>query len=190
MKKLIALFGPSGCGKDTVKKNILNNNFNWNSVVPCTTRPKREREKDGESYHFLSVEQFTSFVLDGEMLEATEFNDWFYGTLEDDIKENTVNIGVFNLEGLNILLTVPSLKILPIYIHSDDKTRLLRALSREKVPNCSEICRRFLADKNDFSQCDLPEATFVFNNNDNAHKDANYLGEEIVEYANNFFKGN
>lgn len=188
MKKLIALFGPSGCGKDTVKKNILNNNFNWNSVVPCTTRPKREREKDGESYHFLSVEQFTSFVLEGAMLEATEFNDWFYGTLEDDIKENTINIGVFNLEGLNILLTVPSLKILPVYIHSDDKTRLLRALSREKVPNCSEICRRFLADKNDFSQCDFPEATFVFNNNDNAHENANYLGEEIVEYANNFFK--
>ena len=188
-KKLIALFGPSGCGKDTIKKNILNNNLNWNNIIPCTTRPKRANEKDGVNYYFLTNEEFTSSVLNGEMLEAAESNNWFYGTEEKRIKNNIINIGIFNIEGLTILLSVPSLKILPVYIHTDDKTRLIRALSREEVPNCTEICRRFLADKKDFSQCDFPEETFLFNNNTDSHKYSNYLGEEIVEYAKIFFDG-
>ena len=188
-KKLIALFGPSGCGKDTIKKNILNNNLNWNNIIPCTTRPKRANEKDGINYYFLTNEEFTASVLNGEMLEAAEFNNWFYGTEEKRIKNNIINIGIFNIEGLTILLSVPCLKILPVYIHTDDKTRLIRALSREEFPNCTEICRRFLADKKDFYQCDFPEETFVFNNNTDSHKYSNYLGEEIVEYAKIFFDG-
>ena len=188
-KKLIALFGPSGCGKEKKKKNILNNNLNWNNIIPCTTRPKRANEKDGINYYFLTNEEFTSSVLNGEMLEAAEFNNWFYGTEEKRIKSNIINIGIFNIEGLTILLSVPSLKILPVYIHTDDKTRLIRALSREEVPKCTEICRRCLVDKKDFSQCDFPEETFVFNNNTDSHKYSNYLGEEIVEYAKTFFDG-
>ena len=80
MKRIVALFGPSGCGKDTIKKSILDNNPQWNNIIPCTTRPKREGEQADISYHFLTEEQFAQEVLNGNMMEATSFNDWFYGT--------------------------------------------------------------------------------------------------------------
>ena len=51
----------------------------------------------------------------------------------------------------------------PVYIYATDKMRLLRSLSREKNPNCHEICRRFLADEKDFD--DINFAYITFNNN-------------------------
>lgn len=73
--KIIALFGKSGAGKDTIQKRLTEKLVNAHGIVSCTTRPIREKEKDGIDYNFLSVEDFTKKVLNGEMLEATEFNN-------------------------------------------------------------------------------------------------------------------
>ena len=72
MIKVITLFGPSSSGKDTLAK-ILAKRPDVNEIVSCTTRPKRDYEKEGIDYYFLSVEDFTKKVLNGSMLEATEF---------------------------------------------------------------------------------------------------------------------
>ena len=63
MIKVIALFGPSGSGKDTVAK-ILAKQKNVNEIVSCTTRPMRDYEQDGIDYHFLTNEQFASALDD------------------------------------------------------------------------------------------------------------------------------
>ena len=55
--KVLALFGKSGAGKDTIQK-WLTTNYNMNGIISCTTRPKRDYEKDGVDYHFLSNEEF------------------------------------------------------------------------------------------------------------------------------------
>lgn len=73
--KVIALFGKSGVGKDTIQKELLKYIDNSQGIVSNTTRPKRDYEKDGVDYHFLSVEDFAKKVLNGEMLEATSFNN-------------------------------------------------------------------------------------------------------------------
>lgn len=60
---------------------------------------------------------------------------------------------MFNVYGLNQLINKDhkyQINCLPIYIHTFDKIRLLRQLIREENPNCSEICRRFQTDKQDF----------------------------------------
>lgn len=72
--KVIALFGKSGAGKDTIQKELLKYIDNSQGIVSNTTRAPRDYEKDGIDYHFISVEDFTKKVLNGEMLEATEFN--------------------------------------------------------------------------------------------------------------------
>lgn len=71
--KLIALFGPSGAGKDTLL-NYITSAYpaQFHKVVSYTTRMKREGEKEGEDYYFISPEDFTNRVLQGTMLEATE----------------------------------------------------------------------------------------------------------------------
>jgi guanylate kinase len=166
---ILALFGESGAGKDTIKKVIVNNMDNINGIVSYTTRPSREKEVDGVDYHFVSNAEFANMVLDGSMLEATSFNEWFYGTAISALQKDKINIGVFNPQAIECLLQDSRLNVIPIYVYCSDKNRLLRSLKREKNPDCSEICRRFLADKKDFSDADFDYIVYS-NNNKNTNE--------------------
>lgn len=151
--KVIALFGKSGSGKDTTLNRLIKYYGHYcHKIISCTTRPIRENEKDGEDYYFVSPAQFTKLLLNNYFLEATSFNEWFYGTPFFSLKDNKINVGVFNIEGIYALLEDSRLEVIPIYITAKDKTRLLRCLEREENPDCSEISRRFLQDEKDFSE--------------------------------------
>lgn len=148
--KILTLFGESGAGKDTIQQWMVSHLPGTKGIVSCTTRPKRDYEIDGKDYHFLTNEEFAIKVLDGTMLEATSFNDWFYGTAINELDASLINIGIFNIQGIECLLQDSRLKIIPVYVLTRDKTRLIRALNREENPDCLEICRRFSTDKKDF----------------------------------------
>lgn len=160
--QVIALIGKSGAGKDTMMRaTCAAHPLMLHPIVGCTTRPCREHEVDGVDYNFISLESYTKQVLRGDMLEASEFRNWFYGTPIDALARDKINIGVFNPEGLYQLMKDPRLNVWVIKIDCDDKTRLMRSLSREDNPNCDEICRRFFADKEDFNALKLEEYTIV-----------------------------
>ena len=153
--KILALFGKSASGKDTIQKWIVSNYPKiTNKIVSCTTRPPREGEQEGVDYFFLTDEEFATKVLDGSMLEATSFREWFYGTSLDQLDPEKINVGVFNITGVECILEDPRLEVQPVWIHASDKTRLLRSLNREENPDCKEICRRFQADEKDFDEAD------------------------------------
>ena len=162
--KVIALFGKSGSGKDTIQKWIVSNIPDINGIISCTTRPKRDYEEEGKDYFFLTNEDFAEKVLDGSMLEATEFRDWFYGTPISSLSKDQINVGVFNPAGVSCLLEDNRLEVLPIQIITSDKTRLIRILNREDNPDCAEICRRFFTDRDDFDAIDFDY--YIFNNDD------------------------
>ena len=151
---IIAIMGKAGSGKDTLCRALLEEpEFKYaKPIISCTTRPIRDNEKDGIDYHFLTNEEFTNQVLSGDMIEATVFNTWCYGTSVNNLDEECINIGVFNPEGVELLRDNPNINLAVIYIEANDKTRLLRQLNREKNPDCHEIVRRFSADENDFSE--------------------------------------
>ena len=167
---IIAIMGKSGSGKDTLCRALLKRpEFkNAREIISCTTRPIRDNEKDGVDYHFLTNEQFTNQILSGEMVEATVFNDWCYGTSVNNLDATCLNIGVFNPEGVGLLRGRDNINLKVIYLEANDKDRLLRQLNREKNPDCHEIVRRFSADEADFSEEEIeyiaPEM-FVTNNN-------------------------
>ena len=163
--KVITLFGESGSGKDTIQRWIVSNIPNTKGIVSCTTRPKRDNETEGIDYHYLTNEQFSEDVLNGNMLEATDFNNWFYGTRISELDEDKINVGVFNIAGIECLQQDPRLEVIPIYIWVDNKTRLLRVLNREKFPDCHEVCRRFLADEKDFDDMEdkIPNFISIYN---------------------------
>ena len=152
--KILAVMGQAGAGKDSFVDALIKNNYipNAKPIISCTTRPIREHEQDGVNYHYLTNEEFTNQVLNGEMLEATVFNDWCYGTSINNLDKNCLNIGVFNPEGVEILQEANNVDLEVIYIIADDKVRLLRQLNREEHPDCNEIVRRFGTDKQDFSE--------------------------------------
>ena len=153
--KILALFGKSASGKDTIQKWITTNfPALTKGIVSCTTRPPRDGEQEGVDYFFLTDEQFAAKVLDGSMLEATSFREWFYGTALDQLDPDKINVGVFNITGIECILQDSRLDVEPVWVHASDKTRLLRSLNRESNPDCAEICRRFQADEKDFNEMD------------------------------------
>ena len=173
MYKIAVLFGKSGAGKDTALRAICDKNKNFNKIITCTTRPKRDYEVDGIDYHFLTIPQFSEKVLNGDMIEATVFNEsWFYGTDINTLVEDKINIGVFNLGSIECLLDNSDLEISLIHITASDKTRLIRNLNREHSPNCHEICRRFLADEKDFEKLVEFPAMYEFD----TEKEEDYTG--------------
>lgn len=166
---IIAIMGKAGSGKDTLCRALLKEpEFKTaKPIISCTTRPIRENEIDGIDYHFLSVEHFTNKILANQMLEATIFNNWHYGTSIDSLSTSEINIGVFNPEGCERLREHKDITLCLIYIEADDKIRLLRQLNREKNPDCHEIVRRFGTDEEDFCEEEieyLEPDIFVTNN--------------------------
>jgi guanylate kinase len=154
--KIICLIGEAGSGKDTIMKRVLAaRQERLHEIVSCTTRPPREGEVDGVNYHFYSPEQFRQKIEDGEMLESTCFNSWFYGTGLDSLDKNKINIGVFNPAGIRSLEKNPNVETYVFWVKTDEKTRLIRQLEREKNPNVSEIVRRYSTDKEDFKNIDF-----------------------------------
>ena len=89
---LMIISGPSGVGKGTVVKKILESNSNVKLSVSATTRKKRLGEVDGVDYHFYSKEDFLKLCENGEMLEYAEYCGNFYGTPSKPI-ENWLKIG-------------------------------------------------------------------------------------------------
>lgn len=151
MYKIIAIMGKAGAGKDTFLHEAMAQDIGTlHEIVSCTTRPPREGEQEGVNYHFLTPEQFSEQLLNGEMLEATVFRDWCYGTSTQGLNPNKINIGVFNPAGVDILRDIPNVKLFVIYVTADDKERMLRQLLRENNPDVREIVRRFSTDEEDF----------------------------------------
>lgn len=150
--KIVALMGEAGSGKDTILHRIMEKYPSYfNEIISCTTRPPRQGEKEGVNYHFLSVEDFIRKILNGDMLEATEFNGWHYGTDSQSLTVDKINIGVFNPEGVRCLQEDENIELYVFYVRAAGKQRLLRQLNREENPDVDEIIRRYKADTEDFS---------------------------------------
>lgn len=156
MYTVVAIMGKSSSGKTTFQK-VIAELFDVNEIVSTTTRPMREGEVEGKDYNFVTIEEFTEKVLNGEMLEATDFNDWFYGTEISALKENEVNVGVFNPDGIESLAQDGRIDLRVIYLNVEDKIRMIRSLNRENKPDVGEICRRYFADEKDFSNDRIDE---------------------------------
>lgn len=155
--KVFYIIGKSSSGKDTIYKRLLSET-NLKPIVPYTTRPMREGEREGVEYHFVS--SIEEMQKKGDIIESRSYNTklgvWTYATVNDgqiDLSSHSyLTIGTISsyLKVREYLVDV-----LPIYIEVDNGIRLQRALDRErkeKIPKYSEMCRRFLSDEEDFSK--------------------------------------
>lgn len=179
MYKIIALIGEAGSGKDTIMQRILAERPNLHEIISCTTRPKREGEVEGVNYYYLTPEQFADKVVHDEMLEATCFNDWFYGTSYDSLRSDILNIGVFNPTGIESLLHSKNVSVQIFYIKASGKNRLLRQLNRENDPDINEIIRRYKTDYEDFYDLDFDYIELKNDNLEDLDKAIFYIISEI-----------
>ena len=86
-KKLIILTGPSGVGKGTVVKEILNKDKNIWLSISATTRESRQGEKEGENYYFLNRTKFKEMIDQNLFLEWAQFAGNYYGTPLSSVNE-------------------------------------------------------------------------------------------------------
>ena len=103
LKKLIILTGPSGVGKGTVVKEILDKDKNICLSVSATTRSPREGEIEGENYYFLSEENFKEMINKNLFLEWAQFAGNYYGTplsfVKDKIEDGFIVLLEIEVEG-------------------------------------------------------------------------------------------
>ena len=85
-RKLIIISAPSGAGKSTIVKYLLDRGINLDFSISATTRAPRGAEKDGIDYYFLSADEFRKKIKNGDFVEWEEvYKDQLYGTLKSEI---------------------------------------------------------------------------------------------------------
>ena len=143
-KKLIVFSAPSGAGKTTLVRYILEAFSEIQFSISATSRKSRGKEKDGKDYYFLSREEFKNRVKNDEFIEYEEvYGGNYYGTLKSELnriwKDKKIAIfdidvvgganikGMFPDETLSIFVMPPSIEVL--------KRRLLERgdVSREEI---------------------------------------------------------
>ena len=77
---MLVLSSPSGAGKTTLSRQLLDNDKQIQLSVSCTTRARRSSEKDGVDYHFVDTATFSNMIERGEFLEHARVFDHYYGT--------------------------------------------------------------------------------------------------------------
>lgn len=160
MGKIFYLMGKSASGKDSIYKELQSRMPELKTIVIYTTRPIREGERDGVEYHFVTEDVLAQLQKDGKVIELRAYDTvhgiWKYFTVDDgqfDAPEDYLAIGTLESYGA-LIRYFGQEKVVPIYIEVEDGIRLQRALERErmqKTPRYEELCRRFLADAQDFS---------------------------------------
>lgn len=146
---MILLVGKSATGKDTIRQQL--NNLGFSSVVTYTTRPMRDGEIDGVTYHFVTASKFRALDLMGHFVETTSYNvatgeTWYYGSALEDLKDGSVMI--VNPEGLKVIKNMLGNKAVSFLITAKDEVIKNRQLKRGD--NLKEAERRLEADNRDF----------------------------------------
>lgn len=164
MSKLFCIMGKSASGKDTIFKRLVKDReLGLKTVVSYTTRPMREGEREGVEYHFVSPQMLGDFREEGRVIECRDYHTvhglWSYFMVDDgqiDFSGAQDSVIIGTLESYQKIRDFFGKEhVVPIYVYVEDGLRLSRALEREKQqenPGYAEVCRRFLADAEDFSE--------------------------------------
>ena len=168
MSKIFYIMGKSSSGKDTIYKKIREKLPQLKRITPYTTRPIREGETDGVEYFFVDEERLNELKEKERVIEVRSYNTkcgiWTYFTADD----GQIELWQYDYLVIGTIESYYALKeyfgddvMVPLYIEVEDGLRLSRALERERAqtkPQYAELCRRFLADAEDFSEENLERA--------------------------------
>ena len=167
LKKLIIITGPSGVGKGTVVKELLDRNKDIWLSISATTRNPRIGEKDGENYYFISDEKFKDMIDKKEFLEWAQFAGNYYGTplstLNEKIEKGFIVLLEIEVEGAKqIKEKFP--EALSIFLLPPSKAELEKRIRNRGTEKEEAIDRRL--SRADYEIASSDEFDFVLTNHD------------------------
>ena len=145
---MVILSSPSGVGKTTLTKKIQQKYSNFKISVSHTTRSPRSNEVDGVDYHFVSKEDFKKLIKDNKFYEYAKIFENYYGTLKQSvdtaIKSNDIIFDI-DWQGTKQLSKFKNLKLIKIYLITNNKEELKKRLIKRNQNTFKEIDKRFNA---------------------------------------------
>ena len=167
--KILVISGFSGAGKDTIAK-LINQNSDYNFVISHSTRPMRPGESQGDPYYFISDNEMCTMAFNKELIEGRCYKsingNWFYAARKDEIKQDKQYVVVLDVLGYREFKKHFGNRVVGIFIHVDDNTRLERAKSRKDF-NIEEWNRRLNDDNTQFSfDTIIKEYNYIIDNID------------------------
>jgi guanylate kinase len=155
--KLIIISAPSGAGKSTIVKYLLDRGINLEFSISATTRKPRGEEKYGMEYYFISVEEFIRRIRDNEFVEWEEvYKNNLYGTLKSEIERiwSAGNHVLFDVDvkgGIN-LKKIFGDKAISIFIMPPSITELEKRLNTRGTDDSSKIKVRLAKAEEEINQ--------------------------------------
>ena len=166
-EKLIVITGPSGVGKGTVVKNILEKDKNIWLSISATTRKPRNGEEHGKDYYFLTKKNFKEMINNQMFLEWAEFAGNYYGTpqniIKDKIKDGYKVILEIEVEGAcQVRSKFPN--IISIFLLPPNKKELEKRIRNRGTDSEKSILNRL--QRADFEMSSAKDFDYVLKNNE------------------------
>ena len=167
---LVILSGVAGAGKDTIKKELIKRMENVESLPSYTSRAIRGGDVEGETYHFISREEFEKMIENQEFYEYDIHHNQYYGTsrklLNDKIKSGKIIVKDIDVNGTEHLkeLLGNDTKVVTIFLRVPKEELKHRLENRIDKPSPQEIILRL--NRFDYEESRISLYDYVLKNND------------------------
>ena len=166
---LVLLSGVSGAGKDTIKKELIKRMNNVESLPSYTDRPQRDGDIPGETYNFVTTEEFEKMIDNGEFYEYSLHHEHYYGTskklLNEKINNGKIIVKDIEVNGVENLLRIlkDDVKMVTIFLKVPKSALQKRLENRIDKPSLKEIQLRL--NRIDYEESRLGMYDYVIKNN-------------------------
>lgn len=169
MSMLFILSSPSGCGKTTLCRALLEKFKDLEESISVTTRNMRQGEKNGIDYYFVTKDDYQNMLNNGEFLENAEFCGNLYGTLKSEvtrISNANKNAVLFDIEwkGASQIKNNKNFDIVTVFILPPSIKHLKNRLLSRNSDSIEIINQRLNTAKNDISHAN--EYDYIIINDD------------------------
>lgn len=166
---LILLSGVSGAGKDTITKELIKIIDNASSLPSYTDRQPRQGDVPGETYNFVSKEEFERMIKDNELYEYNVYSDHYYGTsrrlLNEKIKQGKIIIKDIDVNGTENLIELlkEDTKVITIFLKVPKHILRKRLENRVDNMDIKKITQRL--NRFDYEESKIGLYDYVIKNN-------------------------
>ena len=167
---LVILSGVAGAGKDTIKKELLKKMSQVTTLPSFTDRPPRATDEEGQTYNFVSTEEFEQMIKNNELYEYSVHHNHYYGTskklLNEKINSGKIIVKDIDVNGTEELVDLlkNDAKVVTIFLRVPKDVLKNRLENRADKPSLKEIELRL--NRFDYEESKIGLYDYVIKNND------------------------